>query len=105
MNEDQVAALTARSEALRLARQRSLLREYGPDMYRRGDVLIFRPQPDEADQEVRAAVKRGPDEWTLTGRGNRHTWIAMLELAGSGHQLSKLANSVPVTSVTGYVVD
>lgn len=85
-------------------RRRALLAEYGPDLFERGDVLIFRPDSEESDQETRVAVKIGPDRWTLTARGSSRTWIETLELAGTGHRLAKCSNEIPVKLVIGLAV-
>lgn len=93
--EAALKATAARAIAESEARHRLLIAEYGTDAYRRGDVLVFRPHEDDRDQETRAAVKVGAGEWTLSGRGNRHSWLEILEYAGSGKTLSRVTAERP----------
>jgi hypothetical protein len=68
---------------------------YGPGDWPRGTILIFYPNPDEKDQEVRAAVKIGVDQWTITGRGNSRTWDETLEKVGPGKILHRVTSTEP----------
>lgn len=75
-----------------LARLRST---YGPGDWDRGSVLIFYPDPNEKDQEIRVAVKIGVDQWTLTGRGSSRTWDETLEKIGLGKIMHRMTASQP----------
>jgi hypothetical protein len=66
---------------------------YGPGDWPRGTVLIFYPNPDEKDQEIRAVVKIGMNQWTTTGRGSSRIWDETLEKIGPG----KIMHLVTVT--------
>lgn len=102
MADELAAVLAANAQRVREQaeeRRRALLAEYGPDRFRRGEVLIFRPHLEEADQETRVAVKIGPDSWTLSARGGTRPWAEMLAFAGSGHRLMKSTNEVELTPV------
>jgi hypothetical protein len=72
------------------ARLRSM---YGPDDWSRGTILVFYPNPNEKDQEIRATVKIGVDQWTITARGSSRTWEETLEKIGPG----KIMHRVTVT--------
>jgi hypothetical protein len=68
---------------------------YGPDNWDRGTILIFYPNPNEKDQEIRASVKIGVNQWTLTARGNSRTWDEMLEKVGPGKLMHRMTASIP----------
>lgn len=69
---------------------------YGTDQWDRGTVLIFYPNPNEKDQEVRVAVKIGVNQWTTTGRGSSRTWDETLEKIGPGKLLHQVTAKQPV---------
>lgn len=96
-----LAASARRQQEIAEEHRRALVAEYGPDHFSRGDVLIFRPHPEDADQETRVAVKIDSDRWTLTARGSSRTWVETLVLAGAGHQLAKCGSETPVGLVIG----
>jgi hypothetical protein len=86
----------AAEQAERQRQHRACLRSvYGPDEWDRGTVLIFYPNPNEKDQEIRAAVKIGMGQWTLTARGGIRTWDEMLEKLGLGKILHRMTASEP----------
>lgn len=84
-------------QAAERLRQRieELIKSYGPDRWPRDTVLLFKPHPDDKDQEVRAAVKIGIDQWTLTARRTSRSWIDTLLLVGLGKLLHRVTATQP----------
>jgi hypothetical protein len=72
---------------------------YGTDHWDRGTVLIFYPDPNEEDQEVRAAIKIGVNLWTTTGRGSSRTWDETLEKIGPGKLLHQVTGTRPLVVI------
>lgn len=72
---------------------------YGTDHWDRGTILIFYPNPNGKDQEVRAAIKIGVNMWTTTGRGNSRTWDETLEKIGPGKILHQVTETRPLVIV------
>lgn len=68
---------------------------YGPDDWPRGTILVFYPNPNEKDQEIRAAVKIGVNQWTLTARGSSRTWEETLEKIGLGKIMHRVTATQP----------
>src|SRR5260370_14140010 len=87
---------TAAAEEARRRLIAALVSEYGPDMWERGAVLVFMPGDDDKDQEVRAAVKIGVDEWTLTARGGTRSYGETLLKVGSGKVLHRVTSTQEV---------
>jgi hypothetical protein len=101
-NQDQYAETlahlqqSAQEQQERQRRYRAHLRGmYGPGDWPRGTILVFYPNPNENDQEIRAAVKIGIDQWTTTARGNSRTWDETLEKIGSGKILHRVTATQP----------
>ena len=87
-------AITAKQQEEQQRQYRAYLRgKYGPGDWPRGTILIFYPGPDEKDQEIRAAIKIGVNEWALTARGGTRTWDETLVKIGP----SKLMHLVTAT--------
>lgn len=80
----------AQAAELRERRIAGFIKLYGSDRWSRGTVIVFMPHPDDKDQEVRAAVKIGTDQWTLTARRTSRSWGETLLLIGSGKILHRV---------------
>ncbi len=72
---------------------------YGPGDWPRGTILIFYLNPNEKDQEIRAAVKIGVNQWTITGRGNSRTWDETLEKIGPGKLMHQVTATQPEMTI------
>jgi hypothetical protein len=85
------------AQAAEIRRQQvaGLIKLYGPDRWPRGTVVVFMPHPDDKDQEVRAAVKIGTDQWTLTARRTSRSWGETLLLVGAGKILHRVTATQP----------
>jgi hypothetical protein len=101
-NQDQHAEMLANMQRAAAAQEEEIRRNrarlrgmYGPGDWPRGTTLIFYPNPNEKDQEVRAAVKIGVDQWTTTGRGSSRTWDETLEKIGPGKILHRVTATEP----------
>lgn len=91
----QVQRSAAEQEERRRLYRARLRGMYGPDDWPRGAVLVFYPNPNEKDQEARAAIKIGVSQWTLTGRGGTRPWDEMLEKIGPGKILHRVTTTEP----------
>jgi hypothetical protein len=96
---DEMLARMQRSAAEEVERRQRyharLCSIYGSDDWPRATVLIFDPNHNEKDQEIRAAVKIGAGEWTLSGRGGSRTWNETLEKLGPGKVMQRVIATQP----------